>query len=418
MGKIEYQLTSEFVDADLELAVLDTLRARPAWAMSWAAKVGAKCFVAHAECFARFQNGEFSAGKVRLSEEDFLAAIQKLTDLARRRELAQLQEDLASLLFDENVPVADALALLEKRLDKLRRSATQPLRMESAFELGREVLDWVDLRQAKRKETGNAVMGMSTGLASLDRLTNGWYPGLHVIAAGPGAGKTTLCLQFAWQAASAGYPVVFVTYENAAKNLLLKLLCSRASVAAGEIERGYGEPAKLREVHRAEQEVFRRLHFIEGDGRLRVSQVEDAMRLLYKEKDTLGEPQGLVVFDYLQRAAHSLGYEQLRQNVSLLTAELRELAMRLDCPLLAISSQNRAGGDYGKGGSGALDSLKESGDLEYGADTVSLLYYPNDNGNSLAARELEMKLAKNRFGPCGSLRLIFRPDLGVFREKL
>lgn len=418
MTKIEYQLAGEFMDADLELAVLETLHSRPTWAEVWAARLESDCFAVHAADFAKFQKGEFRPGKESLNENAFLSAIEKLTDLARRRDFARLQEDLANLLFDENAPVLDALVLLEKRMEKLRRNSVRPARVDSGFDLGREVLDWVDLRQAKRKESGTAVMGISTGIVGLDKITNGWYPGLHVLAAGPGAGKTTLCLQFAWQAASAGHPVVFVTYENAAKNLLLKILCARASVPAAEIERGYGDSAKLHDVYREQADVFRRLHFIEGDSRLRVSRVEDTMRLLRQNERDSSEAGGLIVFDYLQRAAHSLGYEQLRQNVSLLTGELRELSMRLDCPLLAISSQNRASGDYGKGGSGALDSLKESGDLEYGADTVSLLYYPSDTGNTIAARELEMKVAKNRFGPCGSLRLVFRPDLGVFREKL
>jgi len=126
----------------------------------------------------------------------------------------------------------------------------------------------------------------------------------------------------------------------------------------------------------------------------------------------------LLVFDYLQRAAHTLGYQQLRHNVSMMTAQLRELGQRTNSAVLAISSLNRAGGDYGRGGAAQLDSLKESGDLEYGADTVMLLYPPAESTATAPAREVELKLAKNRFGPVGSLRLIFRPDLGVFRERV
>ena len=101
----------------------------------------------------------------------------------------------------------------------------------------------------------------------------------------------------------------------------------------------------------------------------------------------------------------------------MMTAQLRDLAQRTEAAVLAISSLNRAGGDYGRGGAAQLDSLKESGDLEYGADTVMLLYPPSESTATPPAREVELKLAKNRFGPVGSMRLIFRPDLGVFRER-
>src|SRR2546428_13979942 len=53
---------------------------------------------------------------------------------------------------------------------------------------------------------------------------------------------------------------------------------------------------------------------------------------------------------------------------------LRELALGLHSPVLALGSQNRSAGNYGNGkGSAALDSLKESGDLEYAADGASAL---------------------------------------------
>jgi hypothetical protein len=43
-------------------------------------------------------------------------------------------------------------------------------------------------------------------------------------------------------------------------------------------------------------------------------------------------------------------------------------------PGLILASQNRSAGNYGNGkGTAALDSLKESGDLEYAADVMLFL---------------------------------------------
>ena len=60
--------------------------------------------------------------------------------------------------------------------------------------------------------------------------------------------------------------------------------------------------------------------------------------------------------------------------LSNLDFRLCKLALGLHSPVLALASQNRSAGNYGNGkGSAALDSLKESGDLEYAADVVLFL---------------------------------------------
>jgi replicative DNA helicase len=415
MRPVDYRLSSEFTNREAEAIVLRAIASRDEQSLRWLRQLKPELFAVHTEHFETLRQGhpleETLAGELP-GEGEFLAALETLGDLERRRRLAHLQEDLAEALFDLERPVSQAYTVLEEGVRKLARQSAVGIKVESGSELAGQVLAIAQKRLAQRRVTGKPVMGTPTGLPKLDQMLNGWFPGLHVVAAGPGVGKTTLCLQFAWHAAQEGLVVLYVSYENAARNLLLKLLCARAGLSPADVERGFGDVDKLESVAREHASVLERIHVIEGDSRLRIGGVEAALR-----ERAAGAVPGLVVFDYLQRAAHGLGYDQLRQNVSLMTGELRELSMRLDCPLIAISSQNRAQGDYGSGGSGALDSLKESGDLEYGADTVSLLYTPKDSGAAPPAREIELKVAKNRFGATGSLRLIFRPDTGIFREK-
>jgi replicative DNA helicase len=129
----------------------------------------------------------------------------------------------------------------------------------------------------------------------------------------------------------------------------------------------------------------------------------------------------LVIVDYLQlwaKASEELrGFQSVRERVEALGSQLRELATRLHSPVLALASQNRAQGDYG-GGKGAanLDSLKESGDLEYTADAVLFLTQAKERQATPPARAVDLTLAKNRNGDIGKVELIFRPDIGDFRE--
>src|SRR5262249_24405494 len=97
---------------------------------------------------------------------------------------------------------------------------------------------------------------------------------------------------------------------------------------------------------------------------------------------------------------------------------LHELALGLRSPVLALASQNRSAGNYGSGkGSAALDSLKESGDLEYAADVVLFLTEPQEHRATPPARAEELPGAKNRPGDTGKVGLILRPDLGTMREE-
>jgi replicative DNA helicase len=131
--------------------------------------------------------------------------------------------------------------------------------------------------------------------------------------------------------------------------------------------------------------------------------------------------QCLVIVDYLQlwaKAAEELRRMTLvRERVEILGNDLRELALQLQSPVLALASQNRAQGNYGNGkGAAGLDSLKESGDLEYCADSVFFLT-PGEEGRAIPpARAVDVTVAKNRYGERGAVHLIFRPDVATMRE--
>src|SRR6266851_6034494 len=97
---------------------------------------------------------------------------------------------------------------------------------------------------------------------------------------------------------------------------------------------------------------------------------------------------------------------------------LRELAQGLHSPVLALASHNRSAGNYGNGkGTAALDSLKESGDLEYAAAVVLFLTEAQERCATPPARAVELTVAKNRHGDTGKVELIFRSDVGTMRQE-
>lgn len=421
-----FQLVDEFNDVETERGVIAAIAARPDLYWELLDFLPGDAFIAEGAAWqslsAAIETEKPATASINgLAEwtaaKDPKAAAQHLADLYQRRLLAGLQETLASALYSPK-PAPELLSLLDEEVARVQSAVkeTSSGKLQWAGDLISQVLNDAENRAQQRKETGSAISGVSTGLTRADELLNGLGTGLYILAGAPGAGKTTLSLQIAQHAAAHGTPVVYVTYENSPSNLVLKALCARAKIPPSQVERGFGNPQALRWAALEMQPIFDKLAIIEGNSKLTVAQVRGkALQAQARHKSE----RVLIVFDYLQRAAHTAGYDQLRYNVSAMAGELRDLANRLNGPVLAISSQNRSQGDYGKGGGSAtLDSLKESGDLEYSADVVMFLRMSDKRSAAPPARAVDLVLAKNRFGDTGMVPLVFRPDLGDLREEV
>lgn len=341
-----------------------------------------------------------------------------LRDRAARRRLVEMGQRLTQQAHAD-ASAGELAGRYRRLLEDIEGEGAASGRWASDLLSG--VVEDAQARRSEREQTGEAVLGLRTGIPRLDQLLCGLNRGLYLLAGPPGGGKTSLALQLALNVARE-HPVLFVTYENAASNLVTKALCSHAEVSPRDVVRGFADVGALEGAAGELGPQLRRLHLVEGDASLTVGRLRSIARHALEHH---GASRGLVVFDYLQLAA-KLSQElrtltDVRSRVDALGGELIALSRRLDSPVLALSSQSRAGGGYGRGGGrAALDSLKESGDLEYAAD-VALFLTPEESDEPAPSspqpvRALELAVKKNRHGPTGSVAVTFQAERGVFYE--
>lgn len=344
--------------------------------------------------------------------DQYIRILQRYSVLRRLAHLGNAIIQQAALTEDP----AKIIDSLESNLLCLHAETEQrDSRIQLGHELMVDVVNTARQHKAIFEKTGNPVMGIKTGIDKLDNYLGGLQAQLYLLGGGPGVGKTTLSVQIALEACLQEFPVFYVTYENSAANLIQKAICARANVSPRDLDRGTTHRDQFENFTRCASELapaLARLSVIEGTVSLRMAEVRS--KILRAMSALPGGTACLVIFDYLQRAAMAQGYTEIRNNVSALVASLRDLCRQLNSPVLALSSLNR----NSKYSGADLDSLKESGDLEFTADVV-IFEVRNEERIAVApAVAIDLKIAKQRFGPEGvSVPLIFRPDIGLFREE-
>lgn len=215
-----------------------------------------------------------------------------------------------------------------------------------------------------------------TGIPSLDRaLDGGLRRGVIVLGAISSLGKTTLALQIADGIAACGRPVLFVTIEQSAAELVSKSLCrlmaaeghtvTSTSMNSRERRAQWGEDkaaALEKSVKWYTKFVAPNLHIMEKDVPPTVAEIAQAAR---KIEGYAGRAP-VVFVDYLQLVRSDNERDDEKRATDKAMTAFKKLSNDLSAPVFVISSLNRA--SYS--GYISMESFKESGAIEYGADVL------------------------------------------------
>lgn len=264
---------------------------------------------------------------------------------------------------------------------------------------------------SNRKAT---VTGLETGFVDLDKMTAGLHPSdLIIIAARPGLGKTSLCLNIAEHVGiRLRKSVGIFSLEMSKEQLVKRLLCAESRIDAHRINTGYLSKEDWNRLSRASGELSETRVFIDDTASVMIPELRSKARRL-----SLEHGLDLIIVDYLQLMSGSnQRYENRTQEISQVSRGLKAIAKELSIPVIAVSQLSRAiesrTGEHRKP---QLSDLRESGSIEQDADLVMFIYReemvnPTEENSGLA----ELIVGKQRNGPVGSVHLAFSKQFTRF----
>jgi replicative DNA helicase len=255
------------------------------------------------------------------------------------------------------------------------------------------------------------MVGVPTGFAQLDALTNGLHPGqLIILAARPAIGKSTLALDFARSASiHHDMPTIVFSLEMGRSEIAMRLLSAEASVPLQNMRKGNIHTQDWSTLASIRGKIADAPLYIDDSPNMTLVEIRAKCRRL-KQKVGLK----MVIIDYLQLMTSGKKVESRQQEVSEFSRALKLLAKEIGVPVIAISQLNR-GPEQRSDKKPMLSDLRESGSLEQDADMVILLHresaYEKDSPRQ---GEADLIIAKHRNGPTDTIAVGFHGHFSRF----
>lgn len=369
-----------------------------------------------------------------LMARDYAALI---VDLAKRRELIVLGEDLAQSAFMAGVEDTTE-GILERHEAALTDFHGRG--GETKIATFSEAMDGALADAEAVFKADGKLRGLTTGLTDLDRKLGGLHPTDLIILAGrPSMGKTALAVNIGENAAKnlkrndVKKVVAFFSLEMDKKQLAGRIMARATGISGHRIRNGPLNSHDMASLTRAKIDMNGLPLRIDDTAALSVIAIRNRARRLART-----EGLALIIIDYLQlidqpRDRARKGPENRTQEVSEITRQLKALAKELQVPVIALSQLSRKVEER-EDKRPQLSDLRESGSIEQDADCVMFVYReqyylersepePGTDKHSKWATKLEAcmnvgeaLIAKQRHGPIGTVRMHYDSDTTTFTD--
>ncbi|MBB3998553.1 replicative DNA helicase [Aureimonas pseudogalii] len=364
-------------------------------------------------------------------------------DLAIRRSLIRIGEDMVNLAFDAPVDAEPKRQIedAEKSLFELAETG----RYDGGFQSFEDAMALAIEMAGAAKDRDGGLSGTSTGIRELDRRLGGLQASDLIILAGrPAMGKTSLATNIAFNIAAAYEPaeqadgsfkaknggvVAFFSLEMSAEQLATRIISEQSEVSSSKIRRGNITDAEYSKLVACTEMMQKAPLYIDQTGGISIAQLAARARRLKRQRGL-----DVMVIDYVQLMQGSSKNAGNRvQEITEITTGLKALAKELAVPIVALSQLSRQV-ENREDKRPQLSDLRESGSIEQDADVVMFVYrdeYYLQNKEPKPGTDEHMKwqqemndargkaeviIAKQRHGPTGSAPLAFQAEFTRFTD--
>jgi replicative DNA helicase len=334
------------------------------------------------------------------------------------RQLILAGNRLMRTAFDAPEDPSEVLAFGERELARIAEGHTER-NFVTLDRITRTNLTALDNLQ----QTGRLITGVPTGYDRFNEFTSGFQPqDLIIIAARPSQGKTAFMMNIAEAIAvpdNAGQPrgacdrlytVGVFSLEMSKEQIGLRLLSAEANISSHLIRSGMLSERNWKDLAAASVRLSKAPIAIDDTPGIDPLELRAKARRLKNERGL-----DILMVDYLQLMSVKGKVESRQQEVSIISRSLKATAKELNVPLVSLSQLSRRPEQRTGDHRPQLSDLRESGSIEQDADVVCFIYRdevynPDTEEKGIA----EIIIGKQRNGPIGDFKLVFRNDITRF----
>lgn len=342
---------------------------------------------------------------------------------ARSQKMLALTEEFKEYSQVKNY--SGAIRVIEKIKDLCLENDNTKIEMVDAPTFMNE---WVDKHMKIDPSRGDDIIGIRSGIKSLDDITGGFKPGqLVIIGARTSVGKSTFMSTLVSNMSRNGEPLAVFSLEMDRDDIVEGYLSKESGIKKTLIQRRGYDSEEAQVLKRTIASIAERKIFINTSSDLNI---KDLLKALKNYK--LKHPNLRICFiDYLQLMSPP---DHMRKNATAYSAvaynstRLKQIAKELGVVVIALSQLNREVSK--EDDTPKLHHLRESGSIEQDADIVLLLHRKQKDTNKIfllntsrgeqtfVADVMDLIVAKNRHGAIKTLPIQFYKELAFFSDPI
>lgn len=343
--------------------------------------------------------------------------IKSIKEASRLKQFAyigrQLAVDATSEAKNSEEIYGDCIKKIESVFaeDYEKSSLTLKETLEQEYaESGKDIIGYAEQQMENHRKGIRVLRGLPTGYGKIDDILSGFCKGHYIIVgARPGAGKTTLILNFMYNLIQKKISVGFFSLEMTKAEAATKIACIEARIESENLERGKINHEEFQRFVVAVKTLSAAPLIIDDTESLKASNlISRAKRMVSANKIEI------LFIDYIGEVRGDGKFISKQEEIQSVSKALRAMAKKLRIPVVCIAQLNR---DNEKEARNPRKSdLRESGQIEADAHSILLLHRPSTDDSMQNPGLVKMFIVKNRFGKEGVVHFHFKGEEGKFYE--